>query len=148
MQTQDKFIRTGYAADESLSEPTGDTKPVVWSEAIKVCGDEDVFCEVVKAFMEDAPNIFRHLEQAIQTKEQTNIVLYVHRLKGSARNIGAIHLSETALRMEMRAKEKNLEFIEEDYAELKRLYERLKNFISNENWLDRLRNESAVTHHD
>jgi two-component system, sensor histidine kinase and response regulator len=132
----------------SAEQTAVSSKPVVWSELIRICGEEDVIQAVLQAFLEDAPNVFCCLDEAMQKKDCSQIALYAHRMKGSSRNIGAMDLSAAALKMEIRAKEKNMESMNEDYAELKRLYALLKTFVSNENWLDQLRNEAVETRHD
>jgi HPt (histidine-containing phosphotransfer) domain-containing protein len=79
----------------------------------------------------------------MQAKDCSQIALYTHRMKGSSRNIGAMSLAELSLKMELRAKEGNAESMDQDYIELKRLYEQLRTFVSNENWLGELRRESG-----
>jgi HPt (histidine-containing phosphotransfer) domain-containing protein len=112
---------------------------IVLSELLRICEEEDIIYAVLNAFMEDAPTIFQNLDQALVTKDCSQIALYTHRMKGSARNIGAMELSAMALKMELKAKENKLESMTEDYAELKRLYGLLKAFVSTENWLSELR---------
>jgi HPt (histidine-containing phosphotransfer) domain-containing protein len=117
--------------------------PIDLSELIRICEDDDIIHAVLQAFLEDAPTIFRNLDQAMQTKDVSQIALYAHRMKGSSRNLGALALSEISLKMELRAKEGRLESMDQDYVELKRLYDLLRNFVSNENWLDALRKEAG-----
>jgi HPt (histidine-containing phosphotransfer) domain-containing protein len=119
------------------------SSPIDLSELVRICEDDDIIDAVLEAFMGDAPTIFRNLDQAMQTKDCSQIALYTHRMKGSSRNIGAMALSEISLKMELRAKESKLEYMEEDYVELKRLFALLKAFVSNDNWLVELRKEAG-----
>jgi len=119
------------------------SSPIVLSELLRICEDEDIIYAVLNAFMEDVPVIFQNLDQAIQAKDCSQIAMYSHRMKGSARNIGAMELSAISLKMELQAKESKLESIDQDYVELKRLYELLRIFVSNEHWLSELRKEAG-----
>jgi HPt (histidine-containing phosphotransfer) domain-containing protein len=121
------------------------SSPIVLSELMRICEEEDIVYAVLEAFMEDAPTIFQNLDRAMQTKDCSRIAMYAHRMKGSARNIGAMSLSETALKMELKAKESNMESLDADYTELKRLHEQLRVFVSNKNWLNELRNGATAS---
>jgi HPt (histidine-containing phosphotransfer) domain-containing protein len=121
------------------------SSPIVLSELLRICEEDDIVYAVLQAFLDDIPTIFSRLDDAMQKQDCSAIALYTHRMKGSSRNIGAMALSAIALKMELRAKEKNLEFMDADYVELKRLCELLKAFVSNENWLSELRKEAGET---
>jgi HPt (histidine-containing phosphotransfer) domain-containing protein len=132
-------LRTPKNTNQAVVCPS----PILLSELIKICGDDDVIFAVLQAFLEDVPEIFRCLDQAMQTKDCSQIALYSHRMKSSSRNIGAMDLSAVSLKMELQAKENNLKSMAEDYAEMKRLYDQLRIFVSNNNWLDELKKDAG-----
>jgi HPt (histidine-containing phosphotransfer) domain-containing protein len=128
---------------KNVNQPVVCSSPIVLSELMWICEQDDIVDAVMQAFLADAPTVFCSLDQAIGTKDCSQIVLYTHRMKGSSCNIGAMALAEISLKMELKAKESDLESMTEDYAELKRLYGLLKSFVSNENWLGELKKEAG-----
>jgi HPt (histidine-containing phosphotransfer) domain-containing protein len=141
-------VRMEQKTSKNANQTAVCSSPIDLSELLRICEDEDIIYAVLQAFMEDALVIFQNLDQAIQARDCSQIAMYSHRMKGSSCNIGAVALSEISLRMELRAKEGNLESMDQDYVELKRLYELLRTFVSNENWLGELRKEAGEAQYD
>jgi HPt (histidine-containing phosphotransfer) domain-containing protein len=119
------------------------SSPIVLSELLRICEEDDIIYAVLQAFLEDAPEIFQKLDQAMQAKDCAQIAFYTHRMKSSSHNVGAMDLSAMSLKMELKAKEHSLDSMEQDYLELKQFYELLKSFVSNDNWLGELKKEAG-----
>ncbi len=66
-------------------------------------GDEAVLTEVLKTFLEDAPQQFRMIEEAVAEGDVARTLLSAHTLKGAAGNVGAVGLEAAAYWLEKAA---------------------------------------------
>jgi HPt (histidine-containing phosphotransfer) domain-containing protein len=73
-----------------------------------VDGDMELFREVVGLFMEEYPRTMAEIAVAIDGGDVSKLNRAAHVLKGSVGNFGARSAFETALRLEMMGKEKDL----------------------------------------
>jgi len=67
----------------------------------RVGGDEEIFREIVKTFMEEAPLQVQKLKEVLQEGEALSVERQAHLLKGAAMNMGAKVLQAVALEVEM-----------------------------------------------
>jgi HPt (histidine-containing phosphotransfer) domain-containing protein len=78
-------------------------------EAIKQLSGEDFINELIDAFLDDAPNMLKNLQTALETKDVESFRRNAHSLKSNANTFGAIELGVLAKELEFMAKENNLE---------------------------------------
>jgi HPt (histidine-containing phosphotransfer) domain-containing protein len=69
-------------------------------------GDEDLLREIWRIFITDCPRNLGVLRQALESRNLRLSERQAHTLKSTAGNIGADHLKETALQMELASREK------------------------------------------
>ncbi len=78
-------------------------------EEIKQMSGEDFINELIDAFLDDAPNMLKNLQTALETKDVESFRRNAHSLKSNANTFGATELGVLAKELEFMAKENNLE---------------------------------------
>jgi len=91
-------------------------------KGIEASGGKDSYLTITKNFYETAQSRLELLEELFEKMEVPDYTIQVHALKSSARIIGALHLSESALDMEMAGKEGDTEKISAKTPDLIREY--------------------------
>ena len=69
----------------------------------EVIGDD--LKEIIHAFLTTSPEILGQVKLSIEIEDAAGVQLHSHTLKGSAANIGAIHLPGLCAELETKAKE-------------------------------------------
>lgn len=93
-------------------------------------GDESLYQEIIKIFLEDAPGQIEKIRQGLEQGKAEIVECEAHALKGSAANIGALSLSKTALEIETAAEERHLEKAVPYVDLLSMEYERLRTHLN------------------
>jgi CheY-like chemotaxis protein/HPt (histidine-containing phosphotransfer) domain-containing protein len=120
---------------ESSDEQYGEL-PVDFATIKKIYDDEDVLKEVVKVFLEEAPQTIELLAKAIEAKDSKNVKVYAHKLKGLARHVAARKLSDMLYHLETKGREGFLEGSEALFADIQEEFDKLKSFLSQPNWTE------------
>ncbi len=63
-------------------------------------GDRELFGELAQVFRTECPKIVREIRRAIAAQDTANLEYQAHALKGSAANLGASAVSQTAYALE------------------------------------------------
>ncbi|MBQ6537362.1 MAG: Hpt domain-containing protein, partial [Eubacterium sp.] len=75
--------------------------------ALEYCqGDEELYKDVLRDYVEDAQKSVQILNEALENNDMESYEIKVHAIKGTSKMIGADEIYETALELEMLAKEK------------------------------------------
>lgn len=86
--------------------PSAAPQPVldraVLDELHAVIGEAAI--QIISVFLEDAPALVQHLQQAAQAGDETRLQAVAHSLKSSSANVGALSLSTVARRIEHEAR--------------------------------------------
>ncbi len=102
-------------------------------EGIKLLGDIETYNSTLEEFMSEINNRFSRLKQFKENKDLENYAIDIHALKSDSKYLGFIKLSEIALNQEMKAKENNIEYIDNDFSnlinELKRIIDIVKEYL-------------------
>ena len=77
--------------------------------AVEQLGDEEFYFELVDEFIETAPRKFDNISSFIESEDFEHVRTEAHALKGLAANLYLIKLKESAVELEMAAKNCNLE---------------------------------------
>lgn len=95
-------------------------------------GDKELYAEIVAGFVDDISRQIRELKESLSNDNTENSARKAHTIKGACANVGAEALRETALEIEMAAKEGRgdllpslIERLEGESRELKSLLVRL-----------------------
>jgi HPt (histidine-containing phosphotransfer) domain-containing protein len=90
----------------------GDNMPVIdqstFNELKQISG-EDFITELIDAFLEDAPNMIRNMQLALETKDVESFRRNAHSMKSNANTFGAMELAALAKGLELKAKENDLD---------------------------------------
>mgnify|MGYP000070309385 CR=1 FL=1 len=89
-------------------------------------GDEELFKEIVKTFLDDAPLQVEKLKQALMEENLNQLEKQAHSLKGAAMNIGGNALQATALEVEVAGKKGDLKRTRELIPKLEKEFARLQ----------------------
>lgn len=106
--------------------------PVVDSEAIanlRALSPDDggtFLKEILGIFIEDTPRRITELHSARMSGDATVFVRAAHSIKGSSSNVGASELRSIAERLELHARQKGIEGVELQVAELEAAFLRAK----------------------
>jgi HPt (histidine-containing phosphotransfer) domain-containing protein len=124
-----------YELAEPADEPDSEV-PVDYTALIKVCRDEDIIKETADVILEEGPQFIKSLAEAITAKDSKNISYYAHKLKGIARHICDMQLSERAGCVERAGNEKDIETAALLFGDVQSEIEKLVSFLSQENWME------------
>ena len=109
MRTTVSTVQVGPSthAGEPTPSPRDETiDPERWEMVLELVGDDPaVLDELVTAFATDVPAQIDRLREAMATRNLEAARGASHRIKGSAMNLGAAHLADTARQLEQRARE-------------------------------------------
>jgi PAS domain S-box-containing protein len=72
-------------------------------------GDEELLMEIWEIFIQDCPENMKQLKQSLETRDAGMSERHAHTLKSTAGNIGADLMKETALQIELAAREKHVD---------------------------------------
>ncbi|MBF0243143.1 MAG: response regulator [Desulfamplus sp.] len=92
-------------------------------------GDEETVNLILDSFVEEATEIIKSLEDAVEREDLESIRSSSHALKGSSANVHATPLSRLALKMESAAKEGNLIGLPNMFKEIKKEFELFAEFV-------------------
>jgi CheY-like chemotaxis protein len=88
-------------------EPTADSSAaaaetaVNWEEALRcVNGDHTVLHDLIKAVLQEAPKMLEAVQRAVSDREEDNLKLAAHTLKGSIRYFGVNKVFDQAFQLE------------------------------------------------
>jgi signal transduction histidine kinase/CheY-like chemotaxis protein len=110
--------------------------PVDWTDIMKIYDYEDTIKEVVGVILVEAPQSIESLAEAIRAKDSKDIQYYGHKLKGTARHIGAVQLSEKAGRIECAGRHKDINTAASLFGDIQSEFEELTSFLSQPDWME------------
>jgi HPt (histidine-containing phosphotransfer) domain-containing protein len=85
-----------------------------------VGGDESLLNEMVAMFLVDSPKLLGRLEQALLQRDDRNVELAAHSLRGQLQYLGARDVAEAAEKLEAAGRSGNIDGREESLDELRR----------------------------
>ncbi|MEK6755675.1 MAG: ATP-binding protein, partial [Bacteroidota bacterium] len=142
-------ISCNHAPEESgvsqTSEAADSTEILNWNELINRLGDEELIRDIVPIFLNDNKERIERLTEAVEGGDSKMLKLYAHAVKGAARNIGAIRLSDIAHRLECSGREDDLEAVPSLFDALKTEVEKVVAFLSLEDWIEIAKREKVIT---
>jgi HPt (histidine-containing phosphotransfer) domain-containing protein len=102
-------IASGYRPrNDEYGEPMPIIDQSTFNELKQISG-EDFITELIDAFLEDAPNMIRNMQSALETKDVESFRRNAHSLKSNANTFGAMELGAFAKELEQMGKDNDLE---------------------------------------
>ncbi len=86
--------------------------------------------------LKEYPQTIESLAEAITNRDSKNISHCAHKLKGAARHICAMQLSEGASRVERAGNEKDIDTAALLFGDIQSEFEKLMSFLSQPNWME------------
>ncbi|MBR4724953.1 MAG: DegV family EDD domain-containing protein [Lachnospiraceae bacterium] len=99
--------------------------------AIRNSGSEDAFLSVLRIFYDAIPEKKQEIEEFYENRDWKNYTIKVHALKSSAKLIGALDLSEKALKLEEAGKNDDADYITAHHAQMIRDYSGYTDILGN-----------------
>jgi len=116
---------TQEATDTEVSEEI-----INWDQLIDRLGDEDLIEQILPTYLKDNKEHFEKLSEAVKSRDSEAIASHAHALKGAARNLGVVQLSDIAGRLERAGREDDTETATMVFDELKPEFEKVVAFLS------------------
>jgi HPt (histidine-containing phosphotransfer) domain-containing protein len=101
-------------------------------EELKQISGEDFINELIDAFLDDAPNMIKSIQSALDSRDLESFRRNAHSMKSNANTFGATELGALAEELELMGKENNLdignrlEAMKEAYAKAAEELERMR----------------------
>jgi two-component system, sensor histidine kinase and response regulator len=121
---------TPAPAQEAPAQTTAE--PVVFDRQAaldRVGGEEELFDEVLQLFLSDAPNRLTEIRTALEQGDTKRLEIGAHSLKGAAGYVGAERTVARALKLESMGRSADLSKALEEFRELEREIERLREAV-------------------
>ena len=109
---------TGFAAETAGRYESLIRKGIDVQAGIELCGGEESYLEVLKAFVTNAPVQQRNMSQSLKLGDYRRYTVSAHALKSAAASIGALKLSEISRMHEEAGNKENIAYINEDFVNL------------------------------
>ncbi len=81
------------------------------SALARMCGDEEIYQEVVVAFLDDTPKRIEQMRSAFAQNDFETITNLAHSIKSTAKTIGGMDLGAKAEELEMEGRNKNVKLV-------------------------------------
>lgn len=114
----------------------GSQDVIDWASLIKICDDENAIRKTAKTVLEDAPQTIEFIAEAIKAEKPKDIVLYAHKLNGTAMVIGAAQLSKAAACLERAGRKKDIQAAALLFEEVQAEFEKLTLFLAQADWIE------------
>jgi HPt (histidine-containing phosphotransfer) domain-containing protein len=101
-----------WAGEPRPYKLNGDIMPVIDKATfneLKQMSGEDFINELIDAFIDDAPNMIRAMQTALDSKDVESFRRNAHSMKSNANTFGATELAALAKELEVMGKENNLD---------------------------------------
>jgi HPt (histidine-containing phosphotransfer) domain-containing protein len=99
-------------------------------EALKMFEDDVEFLkELVEIFINDVPEHMSEIEEAVNSRNSETLQKSAHKLKGAVANFGKNATTDTAFKLEIMGKKKNMDGVEDVYGTLVKGVESLVNAL-------------------
>jgi len=121
-------------SDNTPSDEQYGELPVDFEIIKKIYDDEEMLKETVKIFLEEAPQTIVLLADAITAGDSNNVKMYAHKLRGLARHVAAMKLSDMLYDLETKAREEKLDGSETLFTNIRKEFDKLQSFLSQPNW--------------
>ncbi len=124
-----------FAADSAMPEvqavepAPGNGAPVDPSAIKEMFGDDEIVLEILREFIEPAADNVAEILNAWQTKDAAGVGAAAHKLKSSARTIGANSMADLCAELELAGKNNDPDTIAGRIVELKTMYLEVKEHI-------------------
>jgi PAS domain S-box-containing protein len=126
-------------SDERVQDhKEGSSEPATFASdslMLRLLGDRELACTVLKGFLQDTPVQFDKLLARLGAKDVPGFRLLAHSLKGAAATVGAVALDLVALSMEAAGDGRRLDRCHELLHDAREEFDRFKSTVERERWV-------------
>jgi HPt (histidine-containing phosphotransfer) domain-containing protein len=138
----DEIDRMCEDVTEGTSQKDTAECPGDWDFVMKICGDEETIEVIADSFLSDLPDMVQSLRNAIDGGNGKEILLYAHKIKGSALNIGARKLADKAEPIEDAADDGDVQTAGELLGAMVTEFDKVIAFLSERGWVEKAKRYS------
>jgi len=128
-------------AKNGSQKPT-DECPIDWDFVMETCGDEEIVKAIGDSFLSDSPDMLKSLRGAIDGSNGKEILLYAHKMKGSALNLGAKKLADKAAPIEDAGNNGDVKAAGELLGSMVTEFDKVVTFLSEKGWVEKAKRYS------
>jgi len=142
---KDQIDRIGEMCEdvaEGSTQKNIDECPIDWNFAMKTCGDEKIIEVIVDSYLSDLPDMVQSLRNAIDGGNCKEILLYAHKIKGAALNLGARKLADKAEPIEQSGDDGDVQTAGELLGAMVTEFDKVIAFLSERGWVERAKRYS------
>lgn len=131
IKKEEKLEKEEEKIDKHLNKEYLVGRGVDIESAIELLGSMEMYNETMKTYREEAANRIKKLEIFIREKDMENYAIEVHALKSDSKYLGFTSLAEIAYEHEKKSKEKDYEYVKENFETLLSEYNKYKEIMNN-----------------
>lgn len=102
--------------------------------SFEILGDKNMYDDTLQDFLTDIPDKLEKIKSFKENRNMNDYAIYLHSLKSDSKYLGFTKLSELALQHELKSKENNYTFVDNNFntleEELNRVISVVKNYLS------------------
>ncbi len=133
----DELTELASGETPSQNEQQVDEEVIDWAElAARVSDDTELIEKMLTVFLDTSTERIASLEKVIVSGTSEDVRSLAHSLKGAAVSMGAKPMAETALQLEMAARQEDLSMFEQLLEDIKKEFSKFKTFISQPDWME------------
>lgn len=99
--------------------------------SIELLGDIDTYNDILKEFIEESKEKIERLKNNIESNNLVEYSIDAHSLKSDSKYLGFKELANISYEHEIKSKENDLKYINENFNQLLDEYERIINIVNN-----------------
>ncbi len=146
----DDFIKKDESKIDNTSEVLEDVEPIKIEEppkldpvdylrssgvdmdkALELLGDMEMYNMTITDFSNELEDKWSRIEEEKLNGDMENYAIDVHSLKSDCKYLGFYDLADVAYEHELKSKEKNIDFVNENFERLEIEYEKVLNIVKN-----------------
>ncbi len=108
-------------------------KGIDLDKALELLGDMEMYDITLKDFLDEADNKWLRIRSYKQAKDMENYAIEVHSLKSDSKYLGFMGLANIAYEHELKSKEKDIDFVNENFGRLENEYNKVMTIIDQYN---------------
>ncbi|MTJ10563.1 Hpt domain-containing protein [Anabaena sp. UHCC 0204] len=89
-------------------------------------GDKEFLVKIINCYLMESANMVKDIQTSVINQDADTIYKTAHKLKSSSASLGAIHLSELCLQLELKGKHSDLVGVLELVSQLNHEYEQVE----------------------
>ncbi len=117
---------------------------VEWQTLINICGEEEMVRSIIEVFLDEGIYTLGMIDKAVSERNISDIKLYSHRMKGTARYFGDEDFVQKCYAAELAATNGNLEEAIALSKAIKPVTEKYINFFSRPDWEELLKHKAQL----